>query len=115
MKHSAQWTKLIGFAGIFLFIIILFSFPQEAAAGGKIISIEGVSYNVDFPLVENLRTLIGKKVFVHLDSGLTLNGKVKEIGTHLMHLEEIQGRDFFDSLIRMDHIVAVDTQFRKYN
>jgi small nuclear ribonucleoprotein (snRNP)-like protein len=80
----------------------------------KVVAIEGVSYNVNSSLADNLKSLIGKKVYVALDSGKTLAGFVKEVGNDLMHLEKLDGKDYFDALIRIENICAMDTRFRDF-
>ena len=47
-----------------------------------------------------------------LDSGKTFVGIVKEVGNHLMWLEKLEGKEFFDALIRINSITAIDTRFR---
>ncbi|MBW2250084.1 MAG: hypothetical protein JRF60_05515, partial [Deltaproteobacteria bacterium] len=75
-------------------------------------AIKGISYNVNSSLADNLKSLIGKKVYVTLDSGKTFAGLVKEVGNHLMHLEKLDGKDYFDALLRIENISAIDTRFR---
>jgi len=86
--------------------------PTEAKAKTKVIAIEGISYNVNSSLADNLKSLVSKKVYVTLDSGKTFAGFVKEVGDHLMHLEKLDGKDHFDALLRIENISAIDTRFR---
>ena len=85
-----------------------------ALAQPTIVPVEGVSYNVNASLVDNLKSLMGKKVYVTVDAGKTFIGTVKEVGEHLLHLEKLEQKDYFDALIRIDAIVAIDTRFRIY-
>jgi len=85
-----------------------------ADARAEVVSIEGASYNVNSSMAANLKTLTGKKVYITLTSGNTLCGSVKEVGAHLIHLEKLEGKDFFDALIRIDSVSAIDTRFRDY-
>jgi small nuclear ribonucleoprotein (snRNP)-like protein len=94
--------------------IIMLVVPHMADAGAKPTPIEGVSYQVNASMKDNIKTLVGKKVYVHLDSGTTLSGVVKAVGNHLIHLEKLDRKDFFDALIKIDTIIAIDAQFRKY-
>ena len=113
MKRS----KMVGFVGLALaivFYVTIFMLPTEAAAKSKVVAIEGISYNVNSSLAKNLKSLIGKKVYVTLDSGKTFTGLVKEVGKHLMHLEKLDGKDYFDALIRIENISAIDTRFRDF-
>ena len=107
--------KHVGYLGIALTLIISVAFvslPNEVGAKTKVVAIEGMRYNVDASLVDNLNALIGKKVYVTLNSGKTLAGIVKEVGNHLMHLEKLDGKDHFDALVRIESISAIDTRFR---
>ena len=45
-------------------------------------------------------------------SGKTLTGVVKEVGNHLIHLEKLSGKEYFDALIRIENISAIETRFR---
>jgi len=51
---------------------------------------------------------------VTIVSGKTLSGFVKEVGTHLIHLEKLEGKDYFDALIRIENISAIEAMFRNY-
>lgn len=84
--------------------------PGKAEAG--VVPIEGMQYNVNASIEENLKSLTGKRVYVTLDSGKTFNGNVKEVGNHLLWLEKLDGKDFFDALIRINTITAIDAKFR---
>jgi len=106
-------SKMVGSVGLvlaILFNVTISMLPAEAKT--KAVAIEGVSYNVNSSLADNLKSLIGKKVYVTLDSGKTFAGFVKEVGNHLMHLEKLDGKGYFDALIRIENISAIDTKFR---
>ena len=95
---------------ILLTLILVPSF--EAAAKTKVIAIEGVRYNVNFSLQDNLKSFVGKKVNVTLNSGKTFGGFIKEVGGHFVQLEKLDGKSYFDALIRIEDISAIDTKFR---
>jgi hypothetical protein len=104
--------KILSFA---ILLNVIFSagfptFPGKAEAG--IVPLEGMQYNVNASLEDNLKSLAGKRVYVTLDSGKTFTGIVKEVGNHLIWLEKLEGRDFFDALIRINSITAIDAKFR---
>ena len=108
-------SKMLGSVGLalaILFYVTILMLPTEVVAKTKVVAIEGISYNVNSSLADNLKSLIGKKVYVTLDSGKTFTGFVKEVGNHLMHLEKLDGKDYFDALIRIENISAIDTRFR---
>ena len=95
-----------GFVGICLLMLAV------GNAGAAAVPVEGAKFNVDASIADNLKTFQGKRVVLLLDSGKELGGTVKAIsGTHV-HLEELDGMDYFDALIRTDHIMAVRARFR---
>lgn len=110
-------AKMLSSVGIILAIVFFVGFlmlPAKAEAKAKVVSIEGVSYNVSSSFRDNLNALIGKKVYLTLDSGKTFAGLVKKVGDHLVHLEKLDGKEFFDALIRIEHISTIDTRFRNF-
>lgn len=64
-------------------------------------------------LADNLTIYLNKDVFIHLRSGKTLQGYVKSVGNGLVHLEKLAGKDFYDALIRIDEISAIEAKFRE--
>lgn len=111
MKKSNRVCS-VEMALVILFSAVILMPPTVAGAKTKVVAIEGISYNVNFSMVDNLKTLVGKKVYVTLDSGKTFTGFVKEVGDRLIHLEKLAGKDYFDALIRIEKISAIDTRFR---
>ena len=109
-------TKISLIKMVLVSIICTSSFilPQTANAGAKPIPIKGVGYQVNASMEDNIKTLVGKKVTIYLDSGSTLSGYLKEAGNHLIHLEKLDRKNFFDALIKMDKIIAIDAQFKQY-
>jgi small nuclear ribonucleoprotein (snRNP)-like protein len=97
-------------ASLTLASIVLLATGAEAKV--TVVPIEGMSYNVDATIADNLKSLVGKKVYVTLDSGSTLSGRIKAVGNHLLHLEKLDGKEYFDALIRIERISAIDTKFR---
>jgi len=65
------------------------------------------------PLEDNLIALKGKSVTVTLFSGKQLTGIVKEVKNKLLHLERLSLKDFYDALIRIDHISAIEARVRQ--
>jgi len=108
-------SKMVGSVGILmavLFNLTMFMPSLEAVAKTEVVPIKGVAYKVNFSLQDNLKSLIGKKVYVTLNSGKTFAGFIKEVGDHLLHLERLDGKDYFDALMRIEDISAIDTKFR---
>ncbi len=81
-------------------------------AGAAAVPVEGAKFSVDASIADNLKSYQGKRVVLYLDSGKELGGMVKAVsGTHV-HLEELDGMDYFDALIRTDRIMAFRARFR---
>ena len=89
------------------------SVAVEAEARQQVIAVEGATYNVNISMAENLKLFIGKTVYISLDSGKVFIGSVKEVGNHLVHLEKLVGKEYFDALIRIQSIDAIDCRFRE--
>ena len=74
-----------------------------------------VKLNADFGIGDTLKTFKGtkKRVTLMLNNGVSYNGAVAEVGTHFVVLSQLGGgRDFFDALIRLDQISALEVQAR---
>jgi hypothetical protein len=97
-----------------VFLLAMLLLPiAVAGAATNLVAVEGVGYDVNASLADNLTALLGKKVYVTLESGKTFTGFVKAVGNHLLHLEKLAGKDYFDALIQIDSIDAIDTRFRE--
>ena len=113
IKKIKGINSLTGIALVILFCGTLLAAPAKADAKQNIVAIEGAKYNVSASLADNLKSFVGKKVSVTLDSGKSFVGFVKEVGNHLVHLEKLDGKEYFDALIRIDSISAIDARFRQ--
>jgi sRNA-binding regulator protein Hfq len=60
-----------------------------------------------------LQKMIGKHVTVHLMAGRELTGLVSKVTEDAVHLSELGGRDFFDAIVRMEHISAIIYRVKK--
>lgn len=105
------------FVGVLLVVLAGISAPllsERAAAENKPVNIEGIGYNVNSSMADNLKTLTGKVVYISLDSGKTFTGTVKAVGDQLVHIEKLEGKEYFDALIGIQGIRAIDTRFRDF-
>lgn len=95
---------------VLLLVDLVFTIPTtQAAAGPK----DYVQLNAAIPLADNLIALKGKTVVaVFLSSGQTMTGIVKEVQNNLLHLEKLSQKDFYDALIRVDMIYAIEVRAR---
>ena len=90
----------------------LFMLPQLAVARNKVVPVKGADYNVKAPLKDNIKFFIGKSISVFLVSGKSVTGTVKDVGEQLLHLEQLEGQSYFDALILLDQIEAIESKFR---
>jgi len=47
-----------------------------------------------------------------LGSGGEIEGTVAKVGDHLVYISKLTGKDFYDSIVRIDHIDAVTYRAR---
>lgn len=78
----------------------------------KVTTLEGVQFDTTHTMADNLKVYVGKDVTVNLRSGKTLQGYVKSVGSGLAHIEKLAGKDFYDALIRIEEISAIEVKFR---
>ena len=63
-------------------------------------------------MADNLRLFRGLTVSLTLSSGKTFSGLIKDVGEKQVHLEKLVGKEYFDALVRIDSIEAIDARFR---
>ena len=49
----------------------------------------------------------GKAVILKLDSGDDVGGKVRLVGDHVVHLEQLTGQEFYDAVVDLEEVAAV--------
>lgn len=68
--------------------------------------------NLELTLADNLLTFKGKTVTVTLSSGQTMSGIVKNVQNGHLHLEKLAQKEFFDAIIVIDKISAVEVRMK---
>ena len=68
--------------------------------------------NLGISFSENIEAFTGKTVTVTLSSGQAISGIVKDVKNGLLHLEKLSQKDFFDAVIVVDKISAVEVRVR---
>jgi hypothetical protein len=71
------------------------------------LSVEG-----NAPVRDTLKSRVGAKVVLRLVSGEEIGGTVRQVGDAAVQLSELSGREFYDAVIRMDHVSAVIVRVR---
>jgi len=92
-------------------LVLAFTFDVWAQQK-KVTDLEGVQFNTGASLADNMKPFVGKDVFIHLRSGKTFQGYLKSVGNGLVQLEKLAGREFYDALIRIEDISAVEAKLR---
>ena len=87
---------------------------STVAAESRIVKVEDASFNVESTLPANLKSFHNKTVTVHMKSGQNITGTVKSLGNRFVHIEKLNGREYFDALVRISEIDAVSARFREY-
>ena len=59
-----------------------------------------------------LERYVGKRVALVMASGPDLTGTVVKVGERVVHLGELQGREFFDAAVSLDRVNAVVVRVR---
>lgn len=112
MKRSTQ-ISLLAVLVVTLFAGLWVQYPAAAQARAAT-AVEGAKFDTGSSLKDNLKIFIGKDVVIHLRSGKSIQGYVKTVGDHLVHVEKLaSGRDFYDALIRIEDIAAIEAKFRE--
>jgi len=102
---------------IFILMLLAAALLILSATGvsmAEVVEVEGAKFNLMLSMDENLQSHKGKTVTVVLTSGKELTGKVKAVERDFLHLEALQGKEFFDALVRIDHITAVIAKLRLF-
>jgi hypothetical protein len=111
MKRKVGFVLAVVLAVTMCGVVPFFSPSQSQAR--SVVDVEGAKFDTSLSLADNLKSYTGKDVFVHLKSGDTLQGYVKVVGNDLVHLEKLAGKDFYDALIRIEEISAMEAKFRE--
>jgi hypothetical protein len=112
-KMKALKRKSLLVTGLSLMALLMLNLlvsVQTVQAAGE--AKEYVQFNAAIPLADNLMALKGKTVTVSLSSGQTMTGVVKDVKDHLLHLERLSQKEFYDAIIRLELISAVEARVR---
>jgi hypothetical protein len=110
MKRTFKITSITA-AAVF-FALIFVNYPVTAQAR-SLSNVKDASFSVSATIRENLNNYMGREVVIYLSSGKSFQGYVKNVGDDLIHLEKIAGKDFYDALIRIENITAIEAKFRE--
>jgi hypothetical protein len=112
MKRRMRLILTILWVATLCFGISTFLLGAAQAQPKKPTALEGAIFNTDASLSDNLKIYVGKDIYVHLKSGKTIQGYVKSVGDGLLHLEKLAGKEFYDALVLIEEIGAIEAKFR---
>lgn len=97
------------FAPIAIATLLAFSAPMALGQ-----SPESGLLNAAAPIGDNLRRLqqSGKPVELVLENGKSYKGKLGTVGDHAVVVTQIEGREFFDALVLIEEIAAIEVRAR---
>ncbi len=72
---------------------------------------EAVQLNIHASMMENLLAMKGRAVTVTFAGG-QLTGSVKDADNGFLHLERLSQKDFYDAIVRIDSVIAVEARVR---
>lgn len=96
-----------------IFFAVAFVYFPSAGEARSLSPVKDAAFSVSASIRDNLKNYQGKDVVVYLRSGKYFQGYVKAIGDQAVHLEKIAGKDFYDALIRIEDIIAIEAKFRE--
>ncbi len=76
------------------------------------ITAEDLDLNSPDAIRLSLEKFVGERVTLSLAGGGELQGVVGRVGATALQIKELTGREFFDAVIRLDHISAVAVKMR---
>ncbi len=68
--------------------------------------------NPSYGIREVLNAYVGKRVAIRTGAGESIEGTVTKVGTHLLHISKLTGKDFYDAVIVIDKIDSVIMRVR---
>ena len=111
MKELKKKSLLVSGAMVVALLLIgMTVFMQSVQAAGE--AKQYVQLNAGISLADNLTALKGKTATVYLSSGQSMTGIVKDVQDNVLHLEKISQKEFYDALIRVDMISAIEARVR---
>lgn len=103
--------KLIIAVSVFLLMFaVAVLAPSRSSCAAEVK--DTVQLNAAMSLGDNLSALTGKTVTIHLAGGQSMTGIVKEVKNGFLHLEKLSQKEFYDGLVSIDKIVAMETRVR---
>lgn len=106
---KALKIRFVATSLMLLLVIGITGSVQTALTAGQ--AKEYVQLNARISILDNLLSLKGRLVTVTFPGG-QMTGTVKDVSEAFLHLEKLSQKDFYDAIIRIDHIIALEVRVR---
>ena len=80
--------------------------------GGAFAEENKFELNESYGIKDVLNSYMGKRVSLRTDTGEALEGTVTKVGSHLVHISKLSGKDFYDAVVVIDKINSVVIRVR---
>jgi hypothetical protein len=111
MKVSRLGRRLPGLAVAVLLLGAVA--PASAQDKGGATGDKSIQVQDQDSMASVLKRLEGRTVKIRLaGAGEELTGKLQKVGKDVAHLTDLAGREFYDAVVRIDHVAAVSVQVR---
>jgi len=110
-RLNGKSVKLSIAALIMVFGVNLLVITQSFSAGEESAK-EAARLDVSKSMQDNLAAMKGKIVTVTVTTGQSITGTVTDAKGNLLHLSKISQKEFYDALIPIDHISAIEARVR---
>jgi len=104
-KHLFLGVLVLG--ALFFAMVPAVSMAQEAAVPAV-----SATTDVNTVIVEELNKLVGGWVSITLSSGTVFSGRVIKVRDGMVHLGQIQNKEYYEALVRISDISALGARFR---
>lgn len=111
MKKHYTATHLF-FGVLVLGALILCMASAVSAAQEAAVPAVSAASDVDGIITEELNKLHGNWVSITLNSGTVFSGKVMKVRDGMVHLGQIQNKEYYEALVRIADISALGARFR---
>lgn len=111
MAEEAKYMRRVIYLSL-LAAALLVANPTLTIAKQNLVPVEGAYFTINASMSQNLKSFVGKRIGVTLDSGAVISGVVKDVSDHFLHLEKLDRKEYFDALIRIEDISAFESRFR---
>lgn len=109
-KHHT--AKHLFFGVLFLGTLLFGMATTVAMAQEQAVPAAGAATDVNAIIVEELNKLVGGWVSVTLSSGTVFSGRVMKVRDGMVHLGQIQNKEYYEALVRISDISALGARFR---